>query len=72
MTVADVHAMTAKDHIDEANAQLLRARTAGFGTAALQDSTHLAVAHATIAIALNTMAVALNTLPDEDKPQDAR
>jgi len=68
MAAADPHAMTAKEHIDEANEQLLNARVAGHGTAALQEHTQLAIAHATIAVSLNTMAVALNTLPGIDEP----
>lgn len=71
MTAADPHAMTAKDHIDEANEQLMHARVAGLGTTALQDYAQLAVAHATVAIALNTMAVALNTLPEDDRDSDS-
>jgi hypothetical protein len=66
MTAADPHAMTAKEHIDEAKEQLMNARVAGHGTSAMQEHTQLAIAHSTIAVALNTMAVALNTLPEPD------
>lgn len=66
MVAVDPHGMTAKEHIDEANEQLLNARAAEHGTAAMQGHVQLAIAHSSIAIALNTMAVALNTLPEED------
>jgi hypothetical protein len=66
MVATDPHRMTAKDHIEEANEQLMNARVAGHGTAAMQEHTQLAIAHSTIAVALNTMAVALNTLPENE------
>ena len=72
MFAVDAHAMTAKEHIDEAGEQLSMARAAGYGTAAMQEHTQLAIAHSTIAVALNTMAVALNTLPPDDEPGRAR
>jgi hypothetical protein len=66
MVATDPHQMTARDHIEEANEQLMNARVAGHGTAAMQEHTQLAIAHSTIAVALNTMAVALNTLPENE------
>ncbi|HEX4786997.1 MAG TPA: hypothetical protein VH372_00940 [Actinospica sp.] len=72
MAAADPHAMTAKEHIDEANEQLMNARVAGHGTTAMHEHTQLAIAHSTIAVALNTMAVALNTLPENDESARAR
>lgn len=72
MVAADPRGMTAKEHIEEANEQLMNARVAGHGTAALQEHTQLAIAHSTIAVALNTMAVALNTLPEDDEPSLTR
>jgi hypothetical protein len=72
MAAADPHGMTSKEHIDEAKEQLMNARVAGHGTAAMQEHAQLAVAHATIAVALNTMAVALNTLPEDNEPSRAR
>ena len=72
MVALDPHAMTAKEHIDEAGVQLATARAAGPGTVAMHEHTQLAIAHSTIAVALNTMAVALNTLPEDDEPARAR
>lgn len=72
MSVVDPHAMTSKEHIDEAKEQVMNARAAGHGSFAMQEHAQLAIAHATIAIALNTMAVALNTLPESDGSDGAR
>ena len=38
MVAVDPHGMTAKEHIDEANEQLLNARAAEHGTAAMLDA----------------------------------
>lgn len=66
MSVADPHAMTSRELIEEAREQLLNARVAGHGTSAMHEHTQLAIAYSTIAVALNTMAVALNTVADDE------